>query len=206
MLSRERDKLEKALGGIKDMGGTPGPDLRHRHQQGAAGDQGGEPPQHSGRRDPRHQLRSGRHHLSRFPAMTTPAAPSRSIAISIARAAIDGISRSQGARGVDIGAAEAPAVAEAAGRSVAAARPRRRPRISSCSPRRAARRTISPSCTGVGPQIVKKLNDAGMFHYWQIAAMTPTTPRRSIGDLKLSGRIARDDWVEQAQTRSIAAR
>ena len=44
MMSRERDKLEKALGGIKDMGGVPGPDLRHRHQQGAAGDQGGGPP------------------------------------------------------------------------------------------------------------------------------------------------------------------
>ena len=26
---------------------------------------------------------------------------------------------------------------------------------------------------GVGPQLVKKLNDAGVYHYWQIAAMTP---------------------------------
>ena len=26
---------------------------------------------------------------------------------------------------------------------------------------------------GVGPQLVKKLNDAGIYHYWQLAAMTP---------------------------------
>ena len=39
------------------------PDLRDRHEQGAARDQGGQPPRHSGRRHPRHQLRSGRHHL-----------------------------------------------------------------------------------------------------------------------------------------------
>ncbi len=33
-LEREREKLEKALGGIRDMGGNPGPDVHHRYQQG----------------------------------------------------------------------------------------------------------------------------------------------------------------------------
>ena len=26
---------------------------------------------------------------------------------------------------------------------------------------------------GVGPQLEKKLNEAGIFHYWQLAAMKP---------------------------------
>ena len=31
--------------------------------------------------------------------------------------------------------------------------------------------------TGVGPQLEKKLNEAGIFHYWQLAAMSrPTSP------------------------------
>ena len=64
MLSRERDKLERALGGIKDMGGTPDLIFVIDTNKEAARDQGGQPPRHSGRRDPRHQLRSGRHHLS----------------------------------------------------------------------------------------------------------------------------------------------
>ena len=25
---------------------------------------------------------------------------------------------------------------------------------------------------GVGPQLVKKLNDAGVFHFWQLAALS----------------------------------
>ena len=158
MLSREREKLEKALGGIKDMGGTP--DLIFVIDTN------------------KERWRSRRPIASRFPVvaildtncdpdgiaypdsrpMTTPAAPSRSIAIS-----------SRAPRSTAFRAARAP-------RASMSARPRRRsPRrcaaaaaepergagrsISSCSRRRAARRTISPSCTGVGPQIVKKLNE-----------------------------------------------
>ena len=63
-LTRERDKLEKALGGIKDMGGVPDLHLRDRHQQGSDRDPGGQPPRHPGRRDRRFQLRPRPHHLS----------------------------------------------------------------------------------------------------------------------------------------------
>ena len=52
--------------------------------------------------------------------------------------------------------------------------------------------------TGVGPQLVKKLNDAGVFHYWQIGAMTTADVEKLDADLKLNGRIQRDGWVEQA--------
>ena len=52
---------------------------------------------------------------------------------------------------------------------------------------------------GVGPQLVKKLNDAGIYHYWQLAAMTPADVEKVDADLKLNGRIARDGWIDQAR-------
>ena len=63
-LTREKDKLERALGGIKDMGGTPDLIFVIDTNKEAYRDQGGAPAQHPGRRDRRYQLRSGRHHLS----------------------------------------------------------------------------------------------------------------------------------------------
>jgi small subunit ribosomal protein S2 len=99
-LEREREKLEKALGGIRDMGGVPGPPVRHRHQQGIASrSRKPSKSRHPGRRRRRHQLRSGPASISRSPATTTPA---RAIALYcdlIARAAIDGIERQQGCIG-----------------------------------------------------------------------------------------------------------
>ena len=53
---------------------------------------------------------------------------------------------------------------------------------------------------GIGPQIVKKLNDAGIFHFWQIAAMTPEDAAKIDHDLKLAGRIERDGWVNLARS------
>ena len=53
---------------------------------------------------------------------------------------------------------------------------------------------------GAGPQLVKKLNDGGIFHYWQIAAMTPADAAKVDQDLKLNSRIERDGWIDQART------
>ena len=53
--------------------------------------------------------------------------------------------------------------------------------------------------SGVGPQIVKKLNDAGIFHYWQLAAMSADDVAKVDAQLKLNGRIARDGWIDQAR-------
>jgi small subunit ribosomal protein S2 len=52
---------------------------------------------------------------------------------------------------------------------------------------------------GIGPQIVKKLNDAGIFHFWQIAAMTAEDAAKTDHDLKLGGRIERDGWINHAR-------
>ncbi|SHM88750.1 poly(3-hydroxybutyrate) depolymerase [Roseibium suaedae] len=55
------------------------------------------------------------------------------------------------------------------------------------------------SITGVGPKLESALNGAGIFHYWQIAGLTD--PQIEALDTKLDfrGRIARDNWIEQAR-------
>jgi small subunit ribosomal protein S2 len=195
MLSRERDKLDKALGGIKDMGGTP--DLifvidTNKEQLAIK--------------------EAGRLGIPVAAIVDTNSDPDgialpipgnddagRAIALYcdlVARAAIDGISRSQGALGVDLGAEEAP---------VEEALPP--PAEEFEAPAEAFELLAAPrgapddlsKLHGFGPQIVKKLNDAGIFHYWQIAAMTPEDVERLDRDLKLAGRIARDGWVNQAR-------
>ena len=62
-LEREREKLEKNLGGIKDMARLPVGHLRHRHQEGAHRRPRGEPPRHPGGGGGRHQLRPRGHRL-----------------------------------------------------------------------------------------------------------------------------------------------
>ncbi len=63
-LTRERDKLEKSLGGIRDMGGLPDVMFVVDFEQGGAGDQGGQRARHPGRRDPQFEQRSQRHRIS----------------------------------------------------------------------------------------------------------------------------------------------
>ena len=78
--TRERDKLEQSLGGIKDMGGTARPDVRDRHQQGSDRDPRSAQARHSGDRHPRHQLATRTASTIRSRATTTRRAPSSSIA------------------------------------------------------------------------------------------------------------------------------
>jgi len=201
MLSRERGKLEKALGGIKDMGGTP--DLVFVIDTN------------------KEALAIKEANRLKIPviaildtncnpdgvALPIPGNDDASRAIQlycdlVARAAIDGISRSQGAAGVDLGAAEAPiaepltepGVLEASGAE----------RFELLAAPRGAPDDLA-KLAGVGPQIVKKLNDHGVFHYWQIAALTQDEADKLDADLKLSGRVARDHWVDQARTLTAAA-
>ncbi|WP_363349285.1 30S ribosomal protein S2 [Methylocystis echinoides] len=198
LLTREREKLEKALGGIKDMGGTP--DLIFVIDTN------------------KEQLAIKEANRLKIPVVAildTNCDPDgvtfpipgnddagRAIALYcdlIAKAAIDGISRSQGALGVDLGEAEAPeaepAVADSAGAGAAYESTEAFELLA--APRGAP--DDLAKLNGVGPQLVKKLNDAGVFHYWQIAAMTPADVEKVDADLKLNGRISRDGWVDQAR-------
>ena len=204
MLSRERGNLDKALGGIRDMGGTP--DLifiidtnkealaikeanRLNIPVAAIVDTNCNPDGIS------------------FPVPGNDDA-GRAIALYcdlFARAAIDGISRGQGAQGADLGAMEAPpvepALEEAPVSASAGAVDLGDAPVAAFELLTAPRGAPDDlaKLSGVGPQVVKKLNDGGIFHYWQIAAMGPTDVATVDGLLKLSGRIARDKWVDQAR-------
>ncbi len=193
MLSRERDKLEKALGGIKDMGGTPDMifvidtnkealAIKEAQRLGipvaAIIDSNSDPDGIT------------------FPVPANDDA-GRAIALYcdlVARSAIDGISRASGDAGIDLGAAEAPVVETAIVEPVNDAGPVFELLT---APRGAPDDFMQLS--GMGPEIVQKLNDGGIFHFWQLAAMTPDEVTKLDHDLKLSGRIERDGWVAQAR-------
>ena len=203
MLTREKDKLDKALGGIKDMGGTP--DLVFVIDTN------------------KEQLAIKEANRLKIPVIAildTNSDPdgvahpipgnddaSRAIQLYcdlIARAAIDGISRSQGSAGHDMGAVEEPA-AEALPESEAAAAPAETTEhFELLAAPRGAPDDLA-KLTGVGPQIVKKLNEHGVFHYWQLAAMTGDEAAKLDTDLRFNGRITRDGWSDQARALIAAA-
>jgi len=203
MLSRERDKLETALGGIKDMGGVP--DLVFVIDTN------------------KEALAIKEANRLKIPviaildtnsdpdgiAFPVPANDDAGRAIQlycdlVARAAIDGISRGQGAQGVDLGEAVAPAAeplpeaAEPEAASTPEPEPSTTEQFELLSAPRGAPDDLA-KLTGVGPQIVKKLNEHGVFHYWQLAAMTPEEAAKLDADLRFNGRVARDKWSEQAR-------
>jgi small subunit ribosomal protein S2 len=199
MLSREREKLEKALGGIKDMGGTPDmifvidtnkEQLAIQEAQrlnipvAAIIDSNSNPDGIT------------------FPVPANDDA-GRAIALYcdlIARAALDGISRAQGGGSIDPGASAAPMVEELPAEStlvdVTAAVPD--PVFELLTSPRGAPDDLS-KLTGIGPEMVQKLNDGGVFHFWQLFSMTPADVASVDAKLKLGGRIERDGWVAQAR-------
>jgi small subunit ribosomal protein S2 len=197
LLSRERDKLDKALGGIKDMGGTP--DLifvidtnkeqlaiKEAKRLGipvaAIVDTNSDPDGIT------------------FPVPANDDA-SRAIELYcdlIARSAIDGISRGQGGAGLDLGAMEAPVVEDLPAPVQTDAQPSGDVFERLASPRGGV--DDLTKLAGVGPELEKKLNDGGIFHYWQVAAMTDADAAAVDAELKLNGRIARDGWIETAKT------
>lgn len=185
-LSRERDKLNQALGGIKEMGGTP--DLlfvldtnkeqiaiQEAKKLGipivAVVDTNCDPDNVN------------------FPIPGNDDA-GRAITLYcdlVARAAIDGIQRGQAASGMDIGAAEAPPAEEvpaATFKGIEA--PRGEPddlkRIS-----------------GVSPKLEQRLNDLGVFHFWQLADLDAAGMQSLDRQLRLKGQIENEDWVGQAK-------
>ena len=213
MILRERDKLEKALGGIKDMGGTP--DLIFVIDTN------------------KEQLAIKEAQRLRIPVVAVldsnsdpdgitfpvPGNDDAGRAISLycdlaARAAIDGISRAQGSAGFDMGEMEEPsaeALPAADGAVGAVGADERAASDAPAGPGHVLEILTAPrgapddlaKLPGVGPQIVKKLNDAGIFHYWQIAAMSPEDAAKIDRMLKLAGRIERDGWI--ALARSLVA-
>src|SRR5262249_17252306 len=105
----------------------------------------------------------------------------------VARAAIDGLERSQSAAGVDVGAsAEPPAEA---------------------LPEKTFRGIEAPGgeaddlkrITAITTKIEQRLNDAGVYHFWQIADLDPDSRSALDRQLKLKGQIEKEDWSGQAK-------
>ncbi|MCU0955155.1 MAG: 30S ribosomal protein S2 [Hyphomicrobium sp.] len=104
----------------------------------------------------------------------------------VARAALDGLERSQSASGVDIGALETPP---------AEALPVRFKGID--APRGEA--DDLKRITGISPKIEQRLNDAGVFHFWQIADLDADMAKALDAQLKLKGVIESEGWIAQAK-------
>ena len=178
-LQRERDKLDRSLGGIKDMGGLP--DMLFvidTNKEDIA-------------------IKEARRlnipvaaivDTNCDPNGITFAVPgnddaSRAISLYcdlIARAAIDGISRSQGERGIDIGAAAEPIVEDLPKANDAGYEALPGPRGVADDLKK---------LPGVSPAIEKQLNDLGIFHYWQIADLTHEQAHRLGEEVGLPGRV-----------------
>lgn len=54
--------------------------------------------------------------------------------------------------------------------------------------------------SGVGPVLESKLNELGVYHFWQIARWTPEEVAWVDDAISFKGRIARDGWIAQAST------
>jgi small subunit ribosomal protein S2 len=187
-LQRERDKLDRALGGIKDMGGLPDllfvidtnkEDIAIKEARrlglpvAAVVDTNCDP-------DGITYVVPGNDDAARAITLYCDL---------IARAAIDGISRAQGGMGIDTGAAaepiaeEIPAVAEGPGYEVLS------------GPRGVA--DDLKKLAHVSPTIEKKLNDLGIFHYWQVAGLSPDAAHTIGEEVGLPGRM--EGWIAQSK-------
>jgi len=188
-LTREKDKLDRALGGIKDMGGLP--DLMFvidTNKEDIAISE------------------ARRLGIPVAAVIDTNCSPdgitypvpgnddaSRAVLLYcdlIARAAIDGISRAQGEAGFDLGEAEKPIIEEL---------PPEEPVRSGFEPLSGPRGVADDlkKLVGVSPAIEKMLNDLGLFHFWQIAEFGPEDAHKIGEEVGLPGRV--EGWIAQAK-------
>ena len=191
-IQRERDKLNQSLGGIKDMGGTP--DLLFvidTNKESIA------------------ILEARKLGIPIVAIVDTNCDPDgidfpipgnddagRAITLYcdlVARAAIDGLARSQHGSGVDIGAMEAPPGEDLSGVPA-------KPRVSfrGIEAARGEADDLKRILT-ISPKLELRLNDAGVFHFWQIADMDADQVEALERQLKLKGQIVKETWVAQAK-------
>ncbi len=186
-LTRERDKLNQGLGGIRDMGGLPDllfvidtnkEDIAIKEAQKlkipivAVVDTNCDPDGID------------------FPVPGNDDA-GRAITLYcdlIARAAIDGLGRGQSSAGVDIGASEAPPEEEL---------PDTPAFVGIDAPRGEA--DDLKRISGISPKLEQSLNDLGVYHFWQLSDLDANGTAALDAALKLNGRVTRDNWVAQAK-------
>jgi small subunit ribosomal protein S2 len=189
-LTREREKLNQALGGIKDMGGTP--DLLFVIDTN------------------KEQIAIQEARKLGIPIVAVvdtncdpdgidfpiPGNDDAGRAVTlycdlVARAAIDGIERGQAASGVDVGASEAPPAEAAlpngkAGVFKGIEGPRGEP-------------DDLKRITGITSKLEQRLNDVGVYHFWQLSDLDADSIGQLDKQLRLKGQIQKDDWPAQAK-------
>ncbi|GBE43166.1 MAG TPA: 30S ribosomal protein S2 [Rhizobiales bacterium] len=247
-LTREREKIERALGGIKDIGGLPNLLFVIDTNKEAIA-----------------IAEARKLNIPVIAIVDTNCNPdpitfpipgnddaARAITLYcdlISRAAIDGIERAQGASGIDIGSAADPA-AEAAltDDGEPAPKPKKQDaekeakgkddgkpasggdekeadkadaaKEPATDKKEAKKQDETPAkitggfeklekpdgeaddlkeLTGVGPVLEKTLNEFGIFHYRQIAALEKADIAEIDEALNFKGRIERDDWIKQSK-------
>jgi small subunit ribosomal protein S2 len=188
-IQRERDKLNQALGGIKDMGGVP--DLlfvidtnkekiaiEEARKLGipivAIVDTNCDPDGID------------------FPIPGNDDA-GRAITLYcdlVARAAIDGLERGQAVAGVDVGASETPPAEDIVAAKLVVFKGIDAPRGEADDLKR---------IPGITVKLEQKLNDAGVFHFWQIADLDADNMAALDRKLKLKGQIEQEGWVAAAK-------
>ncbi len=201
-MTLDRDKLELSLGGIKDMGGVP--DLLFvidTNKESIA------------------VAEALKLHIPVIGVIDSNSDPDgvtipvpgnddagRAISLYcdlVARAAIDGIERSQVGAGVDLGASENPVDLELEEAVSEEGQVNGATTLDNVSfevleaPQGAA--DDLKKISGVGPVLEKKLNGLGIFHYWQISSFTNEDIARVDEVLSFKGRIERDEWLDQAK-------
>jgi len=192
-LTRELEKLERSLGGIKDMGGLPDILFVIDTNKEAIAIQ--------------EAKRLGIPVIAIIDSNCSPEGvdypvpgnddAGRAISLYcdlIARASIDGIARGHGSAGIDIGASETVVEPALMAEDVA----------SGDAPLEAL--FVAPEgeaddlkkISGVGPVLEQKLNALGITKFAQVAAFTAEDIARVDDALSFKGRIERDNWLEQA--------
>ena len=191
-LTRDRDTLEKSLGGIKDMGGLP--DLlfvidTNKEQIAIA--------------------EAKKLSIPIVAVVDTNCDPdgidfaipgnddaARAITLYcdlIARAAIDGIERGQAGAGVDVGASAAPPAVDLPEAKPTTFRGIDAPRGEADDLKR---------IQGITPKIEQRLNDIGVYHFWQLADLDEENAALLDKTLRLKGQVGKDGWVAAAKALS----
>jgi small subunit ribosomal protein S2 len=205
-LTRERDKLEQALGGIRDMGGLPDMmfiiDTNKESIAVAEARKLGIPVAAvvDSNCDP-----DGIDFI-------VPGNDDAGRAITlycdlVARAALDGIERAATRGGIDIGASEAPVSEDLGeprkgrGNGRAAPAPSEPAQLSGFTPLAApvGEPDDLTKLSGVGKGWARKLNEHGVYHFWQVAEFTPDNLEELDEAFNAKGKITKSGWIGEAK-------
>ncbi len=201
-MTRERDRLNQAIGGVKDMGGIP--DILFvidTNKESIA------------------IAEANKLNIPVIAVVDSNSNPSgitfpipgnddagRAISLYcdlIVKSVLDGIERSQGAAGMDLGAAEEVSEQALSEEEVSSEAPSEE---AAAVDLKGFKGLDAPEgeaddlkkIDGVGPVIEKKLNELGIFHFKQIVELSKEQADAIDEAIAFKGRIERDDWQGQA--------